>query len=236
MRTIFVSVLALLACTIQAYAREWKDATGGFSVEADLEEASGNTVTLKKENGVLLRIPLQKLSKDDQDFVRQWMASSGVRNLMAAAVKVFQAAEGAETTSQGALLEKEAAKKFCERFRGTNIMLRFPISDVRPYRDRHQIAVHAPDIPFTAPAHLRFCNEFYFRLTKEDVLAITPDSVLIVTGKARLRYDGSLFGGDFANEAMAFQSATTENWIVLSLDGIGFKIVNQKREKPARSG
>jgi hypothetical protein len=56
--------------------RTWSDATGKFRIEAELVNVEGGTVNLKKKNGEVVSVPLAKLSKADQEFVKQEAQSS----------------------------------------------------------------------------------------------------------------------------------------------------------------
>jgi len=49
--------------------RTWKDATGTFSLDAQFVGVKDGKVLLKKTNGQIVPIPLDRLSKEDQDFV-----------------------------------------------------------------------------------------------------------------------------------------------------------------------
>jgi len=51
--------------------RTWTDSTGQFKVEAEFVELKDNFVSLKKSDGAVIRIPLDKLSADDQKFAQQ---------------------------------------------------------------------------------------------------------------------------------------------------------------------
>lgn len=52
-------------------SRTWNDATGAFSVEAQLAGVADGKVRLKKSDGKIVAVPLDRLSKEDQDFVAQ---------------------------------------------------------------------------------------------------------------------------------------------------------------------
>jgi hypothetical protein len=49
--------------------RTWSDSTGAFSIEAQLVGVKEGKVILKKANGKTVAIPLDRLSKEDRDFV-----------------------------------------------------------------------------------------------------------------------------------------------------------------------
>jgi hypothetical protein len=52
-------------------ARIWKDSTGQFNIEATLAEFTNGQVVLKRTDGRTVTLPLERLSEDDQRFVRQ---------------------------------------------------------------------------------------------------------------------------------------------------------------------
>lgn len=54
-----------------AAMRTWHAAVGSFTVEAIFVELRSGKVTLKRANGHTIRIPLEKLSKTDQDYAKQ---------------------------------------------------------------------------------------------------------------------------------------------------------------------
>ncbi len=50
-------------------SRVWHDASGGFSVEAELVASDGVTVTLRRVDGNTISVPLERLSEAD----RRWL-------------------------------------------------------------------------------------------------------------------------------------------------------------------
>lgn len=71
--------IALLSATLSASAladsRTWKDATGAFSLDAELVEVSGGKVKLKKSDGTVVEVAISRLSAADQQFLKS--ASTG---------------------------------------------------------------------------------------------------------------------------------------------------------------
>ncbi|OHB69806.1 MAG: hypothetical protein A2V70_14720 [Planctomycetes bacterium RBG_13_63_9] len=51
--------------------RTWTDATGSFKIEAEFLGLDGDKVRLRKSNGRVITVPLQKLSDADQQFARK---------------------------------------------------------------------------------------------------------------------------------------------------------------------
>ena len=51
--------------------RTWKDASGKFTLEAVLVDVKNGNVRLKKENGEIISVAFDKLSTQDQDFLKK---------------------------------------------------------------------------------------------------------------------------------------------------------------------
>jgi hypothetical protein len=56
--------------------RTWREATGTYTVRATLVDVVDGKVMLKKEDGRIVTVPLEKLSKYDQDYANR-RAKSG---------------------------------------------------------------------------------------------------------------------------------------------------------------
>ena len=56
---------------VAAELREWKDRTGKFSVQARLVEVSDEAVTLEREDGQTIEVPLDWLSTKDRSYLRR---------------------------------------------------------------------------------------------------------------------------------------------------------------------
>jgi CubicO group peptidase (beta-lactamase class C family) len=56
--------------TTTAAAREWKDRSGKFSIEAELAGIEGDSVRLKKPDGQTVLVPLSRLCEKDRQFVK----------------------------------------------------------------------------------------------------------------------------------------------------------------------
>lgn len=77
MLTHFWAPVLLLAAAAPAPAamRIWTDATGQFSTEAALVDFDSHHVVLKKHSGALVAVPIDKLSKEDQDYLHSKAAN-----------------------------------------------------------------------------------------------------------------------------------------------------------------
>lgn len=71
------TVLFLVTNCGEAEARKWTDKTGKFSVEADFVSLADGAVNLKRPDGQVIKIPLEKLSETDQEVAR---AVAQIRN------------------------------------------------------------------------------------------------------------------------------------------------------------
>ena len=63
--------ITLLAGTSWGVERTWTDATGKFSVTAELVEVRGDKVVLRRQNGKQITVPLAKLSVKDRQFLEK---------------------------------------------------------------------------------------------------------------------------------------------------------------------
>ncbi|MCE9546965.1 MAG: hypothetical protein K8T25_15940 [Planctomycetia bacterium] len=75
-RTLAIAIALLLGLAgAPAMARTWSSASGTFKVEAELVEARADgTLILKRPDGQVVAVKLERLSQADQDFVRQQSA------------------------------------------------------------------------------------------------------------------------------------------------------------------
>ena len=78
-RVIGVAMI-LLGCVsvLCGEPRTWKDASGAFSTLADFVELKDDKVSLRKADGVIISVPLSKLSAADQDAARQAAPQNGM--------------------------------------------------------------------------------------------------------------------------------------------------------------
>lgn len=65
-RTLTACLSLCLALAAQAELRVWKDASGAHEIKAELVGVQGGKVTLKRENGTTVTLPVTSLSKADQ--------------------------------------------------------------------------------------------------------------------------------------------------------------------------
>lgn len=57
-----------------ARTRVWSDRTGQFKVEAEFLGMNGNKLRLHKLNGVIIEVPLEKMSPDDAHMIKRYLA------------------------------------------------------------------------------------------------------------------------------------------------------------------
>jgi len=60
-----------------ARTRVWKDRTGQFKVEAEFLGLNGQKIRLHKVNGVIIEVPLEKMSNEDATYIRQLQSGAG---------------------------------------------------------------------------------------------------------------------------------------------------------------
>lgn len=64
-------LLAMVGACVGAQVRTWTDVTGRFTTEAELAGFEDGIVRLKKSDGKIVSLPLEKLSKADQQYVTE---------------------------------------------------------------------------------------------------------------------------------------------------------------------
>lgn len=87
MRTAYLAALLCLIASAPVWARNWRDASGKFSLEAELLEFKGGIVKLKKQDGKVIEMALEKLSEEDRKFLRHQAAPATPRAKTPAAPK-----------------------------------------------------------------------------------------------------------------------------------------------------
>jgi len=95
--------------------RTWTDATGEFSVIAELVAVRGNKVVLRRQDGNQITVPLAKLSEKDQRFLKQSESDASVtegeasaKDIPEVAEKFFSDLRNSDRTEAQQLLTKKA--------------------------------------------------------------------------------------------------------------------------------
>ncbi len=78
MKSRLLSLLAVLLLTgsLAAQERTWTDDTGKFNALAELIKVEGDSVILRDSDGREVKVPINRLSEKDQEFVEQWKAKN----------------------------------------------------------------------------------------------------------------------------------------------------------------
>jgi len=66
-----ILIMLVLFAAASVSARTWTDTTGKYSIDGEFIKLADGTVSIRQDDGKLIRIPLEKLSDSDQEFVRQ---------------------------------------------------------------------------------------------------------------------------------------------------------------------
>jgi len=66
-----LALALLLSSAVESPARTWTDSTGRHTIEGEFAKLADGNVEIRQDNGKLVRIPLEKLSEADQEYVRQ---------------------------------------------------------------------------------------------------------------------------------------------------------------------
>ena len=76
MRRFAWCAVTLLLIAVSAHARTWTDSTGTYKTEAELVDFQNGIVRLKKVDGTIVSLPIERLSQADQQFVRSQDANA----------------------------------------------------------------------------------------------------------------------------------------------------------------
>ena len=86
--SLFAIALCLLSTISLLDARTWTEAKSGRTVDGTFRKVNGASVEILRSNGTLLKLPLAKLSEEDQKFVAEQQEAETANNKAAAAPKV----------------------------------------------------------------------------------------------------------------------------------------------------
>jgi transglutaminase-like putative cysteine protease len=75
MRTWIAALLMVVACAPAALARTWTDSTAAHTIDAEFVDFKAGKVRLKKADGKIVTVAIERLSKADQAFVLEQSAS-----------------------------------------------------------------------------------------------------------------------------------------------------------------
>ncbi len=64
-----LACVVLFVVSASAEVRTWKDKTGKFSIRAEVVESDGTTLTLKKADGKVIKVAVDRLSDEDRQFL-----------------------------------------------------------------------------------------------------------------------------------------------------------------------
>ena len=138
----------ILMVTSTAWGRTWTDSTGKFTLEAKFIEVKDRKVTIEKEDGKRITLPLIKLSNADREYVEK-LANAALKEELIKDIKAaFDTGSAGETSAQTLLLEKTAVEKVIEKYAGKKVTIRWPILDVTEESDgEYRLSLGGPDMP-----------------------------------------------------------------------------------------
>jgi S1-C subfamily serine protease len=115
-----VVALALLIAVVSACdlsARTWTDKSGSFRIEATLGAVDKTHAHLKKPDGTVVKVPLEKLSPADLQFVKKKLQAEGERETSQQRVSLERRKPGVDyfkaATALVDLKERGSGSAFC---------------------------------------------------------------------------------------------------------------------------
>ena len=177
--------------------RQWTDDTGGFSVKAKLIKVEGGKVFLRKENGAVLEVPLNRLSKDSLAFAKKEAeriqqesaikeSRTNKKALQDGISKVWEKANAMAMPAQQAIIRQEGFDALAKNMNGKKLIVRFPIESVGETNSGgYYLLLGRPD--FDDKFSETVGQSYQMELYREELMSITKSSVLVVTGEIELR-------------------------------------------------
>ena len=154
-------ILFVMVFAVPVFARTWTDSSGTHKVEGEFVKLSDGKVDIRREDGVVVHVPLEKLSEPDKEYVQK--AASDRKKLH------FIEAEGSGATSEEAL--KDAFRAAVR-------------SAVGAYVDEETRVENDEVITDQVLTHSRGCIDSYEKLSER-----LEDGVTNVTIRAVVRPD-----------------------------------------------
>ncbi len=68
---IVLVVFGFFLVALSLEGRKWKEAGTDRSIEGDLVRVSADVAIIRRDNGLIVNVPLSRLSKEDQEYARQ---------------------------------------------------------------------------------------------------------------------------------------------------------------------
>ncbi|MBN1590210.1 MAG: hypothetical protein JW888_11905 [Pirellulales bacterium] len=122
---VVVMVLGLLAAASMAAARTWTSANGKFTIEATLADFKDGQVTLKKDDGGQITVPLSKFSAKDREFVKKQFPQAGEESPQAKnGFRVWKSGNG-KFTVRAKMVDFSQGKVRLEKADGKEIVVPF---------------------------------------------------------------------------------------------------------------
>jgi hypothetical protein len=138
-------VLACLAgFAVPAWARTWSDESGKFSIEAGLVSVHNGEITLKRADGKVVHLPIDKLSKADQAFLAK--NSGAAKTVPPETPAATPAAERPASTNSGDVDAtdrvnlKRDAKQLAATEQAVNELYKADLANAKTPQDRSALA------------------------------------------------------------------------------------------------
>lgn len=158
------------------------------ALRATLQDIEKENVVLRKADGKTVKVPLSRLSKADQQFLRH-VLDYDLTLSMGLAIKKALDTKG-KTTAQSELLRRDELIKVCKQFSGRSMNLYFTVKDVSPSdrRDYYKVTLKTPWY-FTDTLPYAAITSHTMRLTKAEAASLGHTHVLRISGTMKLERD-----------------------------------------------
>jgi len=99
-RTFALAAVAILFCSTNTVARTWTDSAGKHTVEAEFFRLDDGVVRICREDGRVVKLPLKRLSEEDQKYVAKLEKSSDSKPLITGAFRIWTATTGQQLLAE----------------------------------------------------------------------------------------------------------------------------------------
>jgi hypothetical protein len=134
MRCVFVLLLFVSLFHAEAIAqaprRNWKDSTGKFEVAAELVSRTDNAVRLKKTDGRVVTVPIEKLCDADKAYLKELNDDKNAENPFAGGEKMAE--KETPPSDSGDLFEAKTVKTLSSVGREVFINIDEPVKPLKP--------------------------------------------------------------------------------------------------------
>ncbi len=207
-----LAMVVLVSLGAAAVGRTWTDDSGEYHVDGEFVSMAGGLVTLKTDDGRTVKIPLEKLSKADQEFVGKLKKTAPKENPFVEVPKAggnerqedpvkktqqyvtdflkrlsdqIDAVAAMDTQEKRNSAHEQLVKSLSAEVKQKSLTFRFTIADNVTNPDGRSSTLTLTD-PEGAEGFTRVLSGITLAIHKADAAKINSGDILILSGKGNL--------------------------------------------------